>query len=194
MRTLSLAALPIVAFAAALALPALAQDEPAEPEATTATEEATADAATSVGGTGALVNAEGASLGNASVSLTASGHAVVLINAEGIPEGIHGVHLHMVGACEGPAFESAGEHITLERQHGVQAEEGPHEGDLPNAHVGADGMLAYDGVAMGLTEELLYDEDGSALMVHANEDDYTSQPGGASGDRIACAVIERAAE
>lgn len=186
MRYLTLTTLPLAALLAALALPAVAQE--------TATEDATEDAATSVGGTGALVNAEGTQLGNVSVSLTASGNALVVINAEGIPEGVHGIHLHMVGACEGPTFESAGEHLNSGHQHGVQAEDGPHEGDLPNGHVGTDGILAFDGVAMGVTEALLYDEDGSALIVHADPDDYTSQPGGASGDRLACAVIERAAE
>ena len=145
----------------------------------------------SQGGTGALVDAEGNEIGNASISATASGHTVVLVNAEGVPEGVHGVHIHMVGACEGPTFESAGEHLgSGESEHGVLAEGGPHVGDLPNATVGPDGQLAMDGVAIGLTLDMVFDEDGSALIVHAEPDDYASQPGGNSGDRIACAVIE----
>jgi Cu-Zn family superoxide dismutase len=43
---------------------------------------------------------------------------------------------------------------------------------------------------VGLTLDTVFDEDGSALIVHADPDDYVTQPGGASGDRIACAVIE----
>ena len=174
MKQLSLAALAL----AALTAPAFAQDAPAEGE--------------SQGGTGGLMAADGGQLGNVSVSATPSGHALVLINAEGFPEGVHGVHLHQVGACEGPTFESAGPHIGEEGQHGVRIEAGPHPGDLPNAHVGSDGQLMMEGFAIGLTLDMVFDEDGSALVVHARPDDYESQPGGESGDRIACAVIEPA--
>lgn len=178
--------LPLFALAlAAWAAPALAQEAPAAPEQG----DGPTDEARTQGGTGALVDAEGNQLGNVSVSASGSGHTLTLVKAEGLPEGLHGVHLHMVGACEGPDFESAGAHIG-EGEHGVLAEGGPHQGDLPNATVGADGQLAMDGVAIGLTLEAIFDEDGSALIVHAEPDDYASQPGGNSGDRIACAVIE----
>lgn len=202
---LALAALVTPAFAQEAEAPAegatdeVAQDpaateQPAEGEAAEpATDEAPEPGglSESQGGTGALVDAEGSDIGNASISATASGHTVVLVNAEGVPEGVHGVHIHMVGACEGPTFESAGEHLgSGESEHGVLAEGGPHVGDLPNATVGPDGQLAMDGVAIGLTLDMVFDEDGSALIVHAEPDDYASQPGGNSGDRIACAVIE----
>lgn len=213
---------PILALAlAALALPALAQDaaddeaqsaqqaqegeEPATAEqdtaeqpaeASAATEEARADADLSQGGTGALVNADGAQLGNVSISMTPSGIPLVNIQAEGFPEGAHGVHLHMVGLCEGPTFESAGDHLgTGEHDHGLMAEGGPHPGDLPNGNVPADGTLTYEAFAVAeLTMDMVFDADGSALMVHAEPDDYTTQPGGAAGDRIACAVLEPGGE
>ena len=35
----------------------------------------------------------------------------------------------------------------------------------------------------------LKDQDGSALVIHANADDHTSQPIGGAGDRVACGVI-----
>ena len=146
----------------------------------------------SQGGTGGLVDAEGNEIGNVSVSATASGHALVLVNAEGLPEGIHGMHLHLVGACAGPSFESAGEHISGGDEHGVMTDTGPHPGDLPNAQVGADGVLNMETFAIGLSMDMVFDEDGSALIVHADADDYTTQPGGNSGDRIACAVIQAA--
>ena len=159
-----------------------------------ATEAARADADMSQGGTGALVNGEGAQLGNASVSITASGVALVTMQAEGIPEGAHGVHLHMVGTCEGPTFESAGEHIGDGHEHGIMSADGPHPGDLPNVTAMADGTVTYEVFAAGLTQDLLFDEDGSALIVHAEPDDYATQPTGGSGDRIACAVIEPGGE
>lgn len=180
---------PILGLAlAALALPAAAQDEPA-PAAEAATEEARDDASESQGGTGALVNGEGGRVGNASVSVTASGVALVTVQAEGVTEGVHGIHLHETGACEGPTFESAGGHIAEGREHGIMAEGGPHPGDLPNVHAGSDGVVTYEGFAVGLTMGLLFDEDGSALVIHAGPDDYTTQPSGDAGDRIACAAI-----
>jgi Cu-Zn family superoxide dismutase len=42
--------------------------------------------------------------------------------------------------------------------------------------------------------EMLLDADGSALVIHAQEDDYLSDPSGNSGPRIACAVIRPGAE
>jgi len=36
----------------------------------------------------------------------------------------------------------------------------------------------------------LLDDDGAAIVIHADPDDYATQPSGASGDRIACGVIE----
>ena len=35
----------------------------------------------------------------------------------------------------------------------------------------------------------LFDEDGSAFILHAEFDDYLTDPGGGSGERIACGVI-----
>ena len=146
----------------------------------------------SQGGTGGLVAGDGTELGNVSISATASGHALVLVNAEGFREGTYAMHIHQVGVCEGPTFESAGEHIGGGDEHGVMTDTGPHPGDLPNAVVGPDEQLALEAFAIGLTMDQVFDEDGSAFMVHASPDDYTTQPGGNSGDRIACAVIEPA--
>jgi Cu-Zn family superoxide dismutase len=205
---------PILALAlTALALPALAQENQPAPEGeetrpTNQTSQQTTEGMTEAqaaqdadqpenatgadgqGGTGGLVSADGTQLGNVSVEATASGHALVLINAEGFQEGVYAVHLHQVGACEGPAFETAGAHIGGTDEHGVMTDTGPHHGDLPNAHVGPDSQLAMEAFAIALSMDEVFDEDGSALIVHANPDDYTTQPSGNAGDRIACAVIE----
>ena len=207
---------PILALAlCALAAPALAQEnqpqtESEETRPTNQTSQQTTEGQTEEnaeddaeqpenamgtdgqGGTGGLIAGDGTELGNVSVQATASGHTLVLINAEGFREGIYAVHLHQVGACDGPGFESAGEHIGGGDEHGVMTDTGPHPGDLPNAHVGPDEQLAMEAFAIGLGPDDVFDEDGSALIVHANPDDYTTQPGGNSGDRIACAVIEAA--
>lgn len=142
------------------------------------------------GATGPLLNIEGQQLGNVSVATSPNGGTLVLGNAEGFPEGTYGVHLHQVGTCEIPDFESAGDHIGAgETEHGILSEGGPHAGDLPNVHVQADGIMVFDAFAPRVSEEVLFDQDGTALIVHADRDDYASQPGGESGARIACAVL-----
>jgi len=64
---------------------------------------------------------------------------------------------------------------------------------MPNQHVGADGMLMAQvlntGVTLAAGDKSLADADGSALVIHAAADDYSSQPAGNAGARIACAVI-----
>ncbi|NAZ37476.1 superoxide dismutase family protein [Rubellimicrobium sp. CFH 75288] len=193
MRRLLLAsALPLVC-----ALPLAAQDagQPAAPSPDGghdhAADPAAAASSDTIGGTGALVNAQGTPLGNVTLEAAPSGHSLVIIVAEGFPEGVFGVHLHEVGLCEGPGFESAGDHIAGEGQvHGIRNPGGPHAGDLPNAHVQADGVLAMEAFAIGLTAEMVFDEDGSALIVHESPDDYTTHDHGNSGGRIACAVVE----
>ncbi len=136
------------------------------------------------------------------VTLTQFPHGV-LIRADlaGLPPGWHGFHIHAVGRCEGPAFESAGGHFApADHKHGFDRD-GVHAGDLPNIHAGADGRA----VAEFLTNRIalhdaadtdgppdIFDDDGAAIVVHAEPDDYRTDPAGAAGDRIACGVIRRA--
>lgn len=113
----------------------------------------------------------------------------VRVQAEGLPAGVHGIHLHAVGKCEGPAFQSAGGHWNpAGKQHGKDNPLGAHLGDLPNLTVGADGK----GSASFSVAGHMADADGTALVVHAKPDDYRTDPSGNSGDRIACAVLTTA--
>jgi len=77
-------------------------------------------------------------------------------------------------------------------KHGLLNAEGPDEGDLPNLYVGQDGSaqaeVSSETPLNG--EGGLKDGDGSALIIHANEDDHTAQPIGGAGDRVACGVIK----
>jgi len=113
----------------------------------------------------------------------------------GLAPGEHGFHIHELGSCEPPSFSSAGGHFApFMNAHGFEVEGGPHAGDLSNLTAGPDSTAVIDQTNERVTlregESALLDADGSALIVHAAADDYVTQPSGASGDPIACGVIE----
>lgn len=113
----------------------------------------------------------------------------------GLPPGMHGIHLHDVGKCEVPTFESAGAHVNaLHKQHGIENPHGPHAGDLPNIEVAEEGSVQMhfvtDAVSLATGKiNSLRDANGSAIVIHEHADDYKTDPSGNSGARIACGVI-----
>jgi Cu-Zn family superoxide dismutase len=137
----------------------------------------------------ALVRSAGQSLGTVSAWQTA-GAVGLRIQASGLPHGLHGIHVHATGRCEGPGFTSAGSHWNpTARKHGLNSPQGPHGGDLPNIAVAANGVANESLVLSGASLAALADADGSALVIHAAADDHVTDPSGNSGGRIACAII-----
>ncbi|MFI5228059.1 MAG: superoxide dismutase family protein [Gemmatimonadales bacterium] len=122
-------------------------------------------------------------------------YAGVLVSGTvaGLGLGAHGIHLHAVGKCEPPAFASAGGHFNPQgKQHGYRNPDGPHLGDLPNLDTPAAGELRFEFLAPGITlkgSNALLDADGASIVIHSGRDDYTTDPAGNSGARIACGVI-----
>ena len=120
----------------------------------------------------------------------------ISLKVEGLDPGKHGVHFHETAACDAPDFESAGGHFNPDSsEHGLENENGPHAGDLPNVDVAEDGTgeleFATEHVSLLADEKnTLMDDDGSALVIHEKEDDGKSDPSGESGDRIACGPLE----
>ncbi len=109
--------------------------------------------------------------------------------------GSYGAHLHAVGRCDPPGFESAGPHWNPTGQkHGKDNPAGMHKGDLPNLLVGTDGRGSFEytipnaGLS-GMLPNRLIDGDGAAVVIHASADDYRTDPSGNSGARIACGVL-----
>lgn len=104
--------------------------------------------------------------------------------------GVHAMHFHEVGACDAPSFTSSGGHYNP-----AVVPHGQHAGDMMNINVNESGSgefkVTNDRVSISGQggKPALMDNDGSALIIHAKGDDYTSQPSGAAGPRIACAVI-----
>lgn len=143
-----------------------------------------------------LKDGEGMSVGVATLQEDKDG-VRVNVQVKGLPAGLHAVHIHAVGKCEGPKFTSAGGHFNPgKKKHGLKSPEGPHGGDLPNMYVTSVGGLyeaATKGVTLKAGEASVFDGDGSALVIHAVADDYTTDPAGNAGDRIACGVITKSA-
>ena len=122
------------------------------------------------------------------------GGVLVRVEAKGLTPGLHGVHVHAVGKCDGPAFTSAGGHFNpAGKKHGLKSPDGPHAGDLPNMLVAKDGAGRFEALTDAITLRAgalsVFDADGSAIVVHAGADDNTTDPAGNSGDRVACGII-----
>ena len=125
----------------------------------------------------------------------------VRIRAEltGLPPGFHGFHVHAVGSCEAPTFMTAGGHLNP-----TGAPHPGHEGDMPVLLVQADGTASINFTTDRFRLADLFDADGSAIIVHANPDNYANIPAdrydpdpdaatlatGDAGGRIACGTLE----
>jgi len=141
-----------------------------------------------------LKDAKGEDMG--SVSLTQISAGVLLqLSLKGVPAGEHAFHIHAVGKCEPPGFESAGGHFNPgSAHHGLMSGPG-HAGDMPNLHAPASGALDLE----VLNNAITLDKDkpnsvlhpgGTAIIIHAGKDDYMSDPAGNAGGRIICGVID----
>ena len=109
------------------------------------------------------------------------------------PNSVHGLHVHEKGDCSAADASSAGPHFNpANSAHGRASSPTHHAGDMDNITAGADGTAAIDihlaGVTLG--GGAANDIADRALVVHAAADDYTSQPAGNSGARVACGVIK----
>jgi Cu-Zn family superoxide dismutase len=144
-----------------------------------------------------IKNADGQTVGQATLEQTAQG---VLIRAAftDLQPGTRAFHIHETGKCEPPKFESAGGHFNpAGRKHGYHNPDGAHAGDLPNLHVPDSRRLSVEILAREVSlggdraKGGLLAGNGTALVVHAGADDYTSDPTGEAGGRIACGVIQR---
>lgn len=108
------------------------------------------------------------------------------------PNGTHAFHIHEKGDCSAADASSAGGHFNPAAQpHGRQGAPKHHAGDQDNLVANAEGVAKVDahfpGVVLG--GGAANDVAGKAIVVHADPDDYTSQPAGNAGSRIACGVI-----
>ncbi|MEQ8303044.1 MAG: superoxide dismutase family protein [Cyclobacteriaceae bacterium] len=116
------------------------------------------------------------------------------LEVEGLTPGEHALHLHEFGDCSAPDATSAGGHWNPGgMDHGQRGEGQYHAGDVINLVAGEDGKVSWSDDIQGWT--IGGDESTNILnrgiIIHAEKDDFTTQPTGAAGGRVACGVIEQ---
>lgn len=125
-----------------------------------------------------------------------SSNGVVHVSGEvrGLKPGAeHGFHIHEKGDCSSGDGLSAGGHFNPSgKPHGHHGMGEHHTGDLPSLRADTHGVATFSfesrNIAVGSGSN---DVVGRGLIVHRDPDDYTTQPTGNAGPRLACAVISR---
>jgi superoxide dismutase, Cu-Zn family len=141
----------------------------------------------------ALEDAKGQDVGVAFFIQTPAG-VLIRLSVRSMPGGEHAFHIHAVGKCEPPDFASAGGHFNPTNvHHGMMSGPG-HAGDMPNLHIPAGGSLDVQVLNTAVTLDKdkpnsVFHPGGAAVVIHAGKDDYTSDPAGNAGGRIACGVV-----
>jgi Cu-Zn family superoxide dismutase len=120
----------------------------------------------------------------------ANGRLRVEAMVSGLTPGEHGFHVHEAGDCSAPDASSAKGHFNpMGKAHGHHASDERHGGDMPNLVANAQGEAKYSAEVAGLSLTGATGVVGRSVVIHADPDDYKSQPAGNSGKRVACGVI-----
>lgn len=106
------------------------------------------------------------------------------------PGAVHGFHIHEKGDCSSGDGMSAGGHFNpTGAPHGKHDHAAHHIGDLPSLTANAFGVVTLNFESDSIRLDGPNAITGRGLIVHRDPDDYTTQPTGNSGPRLACAVI-----
>lgn len=134
----------------------------------------------------------GSSVEGAAQFVEQDGKVTLTLKLKNLAAGPHAVHLHDKGDCSAPDAASAGPHWNPgEESHGQWGHPPHHLGDVGNVEITNDGHGTIDlttdkwSIGTGQPNDIL----NHALVVHANADDYKSQPAGNAGVRVACGVV-----
>ena len=125
------------------------------------------------------------------VSFTPVGDKLLVeAHVTGLTPGEHGFHVHEAGDCSAPDASSAKGHFNpMSKAHGHHASDEHHGGDMPNLIANAQGEAKFTAELRGLSLSGPTGVVGRSVVIHADPDDYKSQPAGNSGKRVACGVI-----
>jgi len=117
----------------------------------------------------------------------------VIVFAQGLrPDAEHGFHIHEAGDCSSEDGMSAKGHFNPHgKPHGDPKSAERHAGDLPSLKAAKDGRarldVTVDAITLGAGAASIV---GRGLIIHADPDDYKTQPTGNAGARLACGVIK----
>lgn len=110
------------------------------------------------------------------------------------PGSEHGFHVHETGDCSAPDGSSAGGHFNpMDVEHGRVGAGTHHVGDTDNIVADDTGVAVVNTRLEGATlaDGAPTDVLGRGVIVHADPDDYATQPTGNAGARLACGVISQ---
>ena len=121
------------------------------------------------------------------------GKVRVIVFAQGLkPNAEHGFHIHEAGDCSsGDGMSAKGHFNPYGKPHGDPNSPERHAGDLPALKADKGGRAKLD-----VTMDIITVRPGPAsvvgrgLIIHADPDDYKTQPTGNAGARVACGVIK----
>jgi len=114
----------------------------------------------------------------------------IIADVEGLTPGKHGFHIHEYGDCRALDALSAGGHFNPDHMpHGAPTDRERHAGDLRNLVADAEGKAHYEATDKLVSFSGTHSIIGLAVIVHAGEDDFVTQPTGNAGARVACGVI-----
>ncbi len=166
-----------IAFSAAMALLAACQSTPDEPLRATA----------------ALQPTKGSKAFGEATFEQAGDKVRVIVFAQGLkPDAEHGFHIHEAGDCSSGDGMSAKGHFNPQgKPHGNPGSAERHAGDLPSLKADKRGRakidVTLDAISIGSGAGNVV---GRGLIIHADPDDYKTQPTGNAGARLACGVIK----
>ncbi len=129
--------------------------------------------------------------GEATFEQVGSNKVRVTVFAQGLkPDGEHGFHIHEAGDCSsGDGMSAKGHFNPLGKPHGQPGPQS-HAGDLPMLKAAKNGRAKLeaeiDGITVGPGPTSIV---GRGLIIHADPDDFKTQPTGNAGARLACGVI-----
>ena len=143
----------------------------------------------------AVLESRSGSTATGKVTFTQHGGTITMkVVVSGLTPGAHAIHLHDKGDCSAPDAVSAGGHWNPSSEdHGKWGHAPFHHGDIGNLVADAKGKakLTVESHLWTLGDGNASDVLGHSVIVHAKEDDFTTQPTGNAGGRVACGVIQR---